>query len=121
MTFIQEHWSGILVLVLIILSLIVLGINFLKLSPKQQKERIRMVLLAIVTEMEKQYGPKTGSIKRSQAYIQLIKLFPVLTVFLSQKTFDKLLDEALIIFRNSLEPDENVATYVGEEQNKVEQ
>lgn len=109
-TFIQEHWSILFVAIAIVLFVV----KFLKLSPEQQRERIRTALLAIVTEMEKRYGPKTGSIKRSQAYSQLVKLFPVLTIFLSQETFDKLLDEALVILNASLESNEKVADYVGE-------
>lgn len=113
-TFIQEHWSTLLVVIAIVAAIVLFVVKFLKLSPEQQRERIRTALLAIVTEMEKQYGPKTGSIKRSQAYSQLVKLFPVLTIFLSQKTFDKLLDEALVILNASLESNEKVADYVGE-------
>lgn len=113
-TFIQEHWSTLLVVIAIVAAIVLFVVKFLKLSPEQQRERIRTALLAIVTEMEKQYGPKTGSIKRSQAYIQLVKLFPVLTIFLSQETFDKLLDEALVILNASLESNKKVADYVGE-------
>lgn len=113
-TFIQEHWSTLLVVITIVAAIVLFVVKFLKLSPEQQRERIRTALLAIVTEMEKQYGPKTGSIKRSQAYSQLVKLFPVLTIFLSQETFDKLLDEALVILNASLESNEKVADYVGE-------
>lgn len=113
-TFIQEHWSTLLVVIAIVAAIVLFVVKFLKLSPEQQRERIRTALLAIVTEMEKQYGPKTGSIKRSQAYSQLVKLFPVLTIFLSQKTFDKLLDEALVILNASLESNKKVADYVGE-------
>lgn len=119
-TFIQEHWSAILVGILVISAIILFVVKFLKLSPEQQKERIKTALLAIVTEMEKQYGPKTGSIKRSQAYSQLVKLFPVLTIFLSQETFDKLLDEALVILNASLESNEKVANYVGEDKEVIE-
>lgn len=113
-TFIQEHWSTLLVVIAIVAAIVLFVVKFLKLSPEQQRERIRTALLAIVTEMEKQYGPKTGSIKRSQAYSQLVKLFPVLTIFLSQETFDKLLDEALVILNASLESNKKVADYVGE-------
>ena len=113
-TFIQEHGSTLLVVIAIVAAIVLFVVKFLKLSPEQQRERIRTALLAIVTEMEKQYGPKTGSIKRSQAYSQLVKLFPVLTIFLSQETFDKLLDEALVILNASLESNKKVADYVGE-------
>ena len=113
-TFIQEHWSTLLAVIVIISAIVLFVVKFLKLSPEQQKERIRTALLAIVTEMEKQYGPKTGAIKRSQAYNQLVALFPGLTFFLSQETFDKLLDEALVILNTSLESNTNVADYVGE-------
>ena len=112
--FIQEHWSTILAVVILLTAIVLFVVKFLKLSPEQQKKRIKTALLAIVTEMEKQYGPKTGAIKRSQAYNQLVALFPVLTFFLSQETFDKLLDEALVILNASLESNEKVADYVGE-------
>ena len=112
--FICESWSTILVVAAIITAIVVFVVKFLRLSPEQQKERIKTSLLAIVTEMEKQYGPKTGIIKRSQAYNQLVELFPVLTIFLSQATFDKLLDEALAVLNASLESNKEVAVYVGE-------
>lgn len=112
-TFIQEHWSTLLAVIAVVAAIVLFVIKFLRLSPEQQRERIRTALVAIVAEMEKQYGPKTGLLKRSQAYNQLIKLFPVLTTFLSQKTFDKLLDEALVILDASLESNAEVANYVG--------
>ena len=102
-TFVQEHWDTILLSISVIVAVALFVVKFLKLSPEQQKERIRIALLAIVDEMEKQYGPKTGTLKRSQAYNQLLRLFPVLTIFLSQKTFDKLLDESLAILQDSLD------------------
>ena len=114
-TFIQEHWSTLLISIVILAAIVLFVVKFLKLSPEQQKERIRTALLAIVTEMEKQYGPKTGAIKRSQAYSKLVELFPVLTIFLPQETFDKLLDEALVILNASLEVNKEIADYVGED------
>jgi uncharacterized membrane protein len=117
--FIQEQWS-IIILVVIAIVAVILFVKFLKLSPTQQKERIRTALLAIVTEMEKQYGPKTGVVKRSQAYSQLVKLFPVLTIFLSQETFDKLLEESLTILNISLQSNEKVVDYTGKSEEVID-
>lgn len=98
---IVENWH-IVVSIVILLAVVVYAFRFFKLTPAQQKRRIKTALLAIVKEMEEQYGPKTGAIKRSQAYNSLVKLFPILTVFLSQETFDKMLDEALESLEESL-------------------
>lgn len=118
--FIQEQWSTIILIVMAIVAIILFVVKFLKLSPTQQKERIKTALLAIVTEMEKQYGPKTGVVKRSQAYSQLVKLFPVLTIFLSQETFDKLLEESLTILNISLQSNEKVVDYTGKSEEVID-
>ena len=112
--FIVQNWAAILEILVIITALVVVCIKFLKLTPEQQKARIKLVLLSIVTEMEKQYGPKTGAIKRSQAYSLFVSKFPILSVVLSQETFDRLLDEALEQLNSQLQANSYVEDYVTE-------
>lgn len=111
-TFLVEHWVDILVYATILAAIVLMIVKFLKLTPKQQLSRIQTVLLSLVTEAERALGTKTGKVKRAAVYSAVVKKFPVLSVIISESTFDKLLDDTLKQFQELLETNDQLYEYV---------
>lgn len=84
----------------------------MKLTPKQQLEKVKVALLYMVTEAEKELKSKTGRIKRSMVWEWLVERFPIVTLFITEEQYDKLLDQALAEFRKMLENNSSLYDYV---------
>lgn len=96
---ILENWV-IFVIMLALLGLTVYAVlRFLKLTPQQQLDKIRIALLYMVTEAEKELKRKTGQVKRAMVWDWLTERFPVITLFLTEEKYDELLEEALVKFK----------------------
>lgn len=81
---ILENWV-IFVIMLALLGLTVYAVlRFLKLTPQQQLDKIRIALLYMVTEAEKELKRKTGQVKRAMVWDWLTERFPVITLFLTE-------------------------------------
>lgn len=73
---ILENWL-IFVIVIVLLGLTVYAVlRFLKLTPQQQLDKIRIALLYMVTEAEKELKRKTGQVKRAMVWDWLVERFP---------------------------------------------
>lgn len=82
---ILENWL-IFVIVVALLGLTVYAVlRFLKLTPQQQLDKIRIALLYMVTEAEKELKRKTGQVKRAMVWDWLVERFPIITCLLRKK------------------------------------
>ena len=92
---IHENWL-IFVIVVVLLGLTVYAVmRFMKLTPQQQLDKIRIALLYMVTEAEKELKRKTGQVKRAMVWDWLVERFPIITLFITEEKYDELLEEAL--------------------------
>lgn len=109
---ILENWL-IFVIVVVLLGLTVYAVlHFLKLTPQQQLDKIRIALLYMVTEAEKELKRKTGQVKRAMVWDWLVERFPIITLFITEEKYDELLDEALEKFKKMLESNSSLYDYV---------
>lgn len=109
---ILENWL-IFVIVVVLLGLTVYAVlRFLKLTPQQQLDKIRIALLYMVTEAEKELKRKTGRVKRAMVWDWLVERFPIITLFITEEKYDELLDEALEKFKKMLESNSSLYDYV---------
>lgn len=109
---ILENWL-IFVIVVVLLGLTVYAVlRFLKLTPQQQLDKIRIALLYMVTEAEKELKRKTGQVKRAMVWDWLVERFPIITLFITEEKYDELLDEALEKFKKMLESNSSLYDYV---------
>lgn len=112
MEFLTNYWGFI---VIAIAALAVAGVtvfNFIKQPTSEQMKQVSEWLLYAVTEAEKQFGSKTGSIKLSYAYDMFITKFPVIAKMISFDVFSSMVDGVLVRFRNMLESNKEVKNYV---------
>ena len=92
-----------------VICLILLVLLYLKLN-KSYQQKIKDCLLYLVLKAESQLGEDTGKIKRSLVYGWIKEKFPKISLFISQKTFDKILDATLEIMREQLQKNTNLIT-----------
>jgi len=78
----------------------------------EQLSKIKEWLLYAVTEAEKELGSGTGQIKLRYVYDMFIAKFPWAVKIISFESFSLLVDEALDKFRDLLEQNSNLQTYV---------
>ena len=102
---ILENWVYFFILLILGLLTVYAILRFMKLTPKQQLENM-------VTEAEKELKSKTGRIKRSMVWEWLVERFPIVTLFITEEQYDKLLDQALEDFRKMLESNTSLYDYV---------
>lgn len=72
-------------------------------------------LLYAVTEAEKALGGGTGRLKIRACFEQFVKLFPMLSKFISFETFSSWVDVALDEMKEMLKSNPKVKEYVSEE------
>lgn len=109
---ILENWVYFFILLILGLLTVYAILRFMKLTPKQQLEKVKVALLYMVTEAEKELKSKTGRIKRSMVWEWLVERFPIVTLFITEEQYDKLLDQALEDFRKMLENNKELYNYV---------
>lgn len=109
---ILENWVYFFILLILGLLTVYAILRFMKLTPKQQLEKVKVALLYMVTEAEKELKSKTGRIKRSMVWEWLVERFPIVTLFITEEQYDKLLDQTLEEFRKMLESNTSLYDYV---------
>ena len=109
---ILEYWVYFFILLIIGALTVYAVLRFLKLTPGKQIEKVKAALLYMVTEAEREFKSKTGRIKRSMVWEWLVERFPIVTLFLTEEQYDKLLDQALAEFRKMLENNSSLYDYV---------
>lgn len=104
----------------IIILVIMIGFGVFKFFTQpttKQKEQIKKVLLILVTEAERMYGSRTGKLKLSYVYSELIIKLPYLK-YVPLSTVEMLIEETLEEMRHLLETNPKVAQIVNNEGDK---
>lgn len=114
LTFLSENWTLILTIAGAIVGIVVKTRNWLDKSKDEKAwaaiDAIRLSMLSLVTEAEKEYGGGTGSVKRSQVLQKIFEQYPILGQVISVDTttalLDTMIDDALVQMRKLLEDNE---------------
>ena len=107
-----ENWLIFVIALILVLITVYAVLRFLKLTPKQQLDKVKTALLYMVTEAEKELKSKTGRVKRSMVWEWLVERFPIITLFITEEKYDELLDQALEEFKKMLESNDSLYDYV---------
>lgn len=107
-----EYWPLILVTIASITVISYFIYTFIKWPTKKQIEKVKEWLLYAVTQAEKELGGGTGQIKLRYVYDKFLTKFPYLTSVITFDLFSKLVDEALVKFRDILENNNKVQKYI---------
>lgn len=107
-----ENWLIFVIVLILVLFAVYAVLRFLKLTPQQQLGKVKTALLYMVTEAEKELKSKTGRVKRSMVWEWLVERFPIISLFITEEKYDKLLDQALDEFRKMLEDNDSLYDYV---------
>lgn len=112
MEFFVNYWY------LIIAAIAILSVSgyaiyvFIKRPTTEQIAKVKEWLLYAVTAAEKELGSGTGQIKLRYVYDMFIAKFPYLVKVIPFETFSILVDEALDKFRNMLDNNTNLQSYI---------
>lgn len=104
----------------VIVALVAVGLGIYKFVTQpssKQKEIIRTLLLNLVIESEKLFGSKTGKIKFSYVYSELITKLPYLK-YIPLSVIETLIEESLEEMRHLLETNPKIAQIVNKEGEK---
>lgn len=107
-----ENWVFFIIALVLVLFTVYTVLRFLKLTPKQQLDKVKAALLYMVTEAEKELKSKTGRVKRSMVWEWIVERFPFISLFITEEKYDELLDQALEEFRKMLESNDSLYDYV---------
>ena len=107
-----ENWLIFVIALILVLITVYAVLRFLKLTPKQQLDKVKTALLYMVTEAEKELKRKTGRVKRSMVWEWLVERFPIITLFITEEKYDELLDQALEEFKKMMESNDSLYDYV---------
>lgn len=97
--FINDNWTFIITLIGLGIAIYTKIKNYIKLS-KEEKinialEQIRKSMLDLVVEAEREYGEKTGALKRSKVLKEIYNSYPVLKDYIKQEDLEKKLDDII--------------------------
>lgn len=107
-----ENWVYFFILLIMGILTVYAILRFMRLTPEQQLEKVKVALLYMVTEAEKELKSKTGRVKRAKVWEQLVERFPIVTLFMTEEKYDELLEQALEEFRKMLESNTSLYDYV---------
>lgn len=71
-------------------------------------------LIWAVSEAESMFGSKTGKLKLRYAYELAIERFPILAKLIPFSLFSKLVDGALVVMRDMIENNKNIADAISD-------
>lgn len=96
----------------LIAGVILFCYNFLKMTKKEQINKIKEWLLYAVAIAEKELGAGTGQLKLRYVYDMFLAKFPYLSKVLTFKTFSNLVDEVLSNLKYTLNTNVSIKNYV---------
>ena len=114
MEFLLNNWFFIILTVATLTVLGVAIVTFLKMPTDQQLDQIKEWLLYAVAEAEKELGSGTGKLKLRYVYDMFLVRFGVLAKIISFEVFSIMVDEVLEDFRDILENNTSIASYIKE-------
>lgn len=71
-------------------------------------------LVWAVSEAETLFGSKTGKLKLRYAYELAVERFPIIAKLIPFSVFGKLVDGALVVMRDMIENNKNIADAIGD-------
>lgn len=100
---ILANWDVILILAVVLVYLFVrLGLYLTK--PSEEKQKLMLEWLSqAVRVAEERFGSKAGKEKLAYVYHQFVKKHGVLSFLISEKTFNELVDKALVDMDKALD------------------
>lgn len=123
LSFINDNWTTILVIIGLALTLWKKFESYSKLSTDKKieiaKKQISENILKLITQAEKDYAEweKAGSIKRSEVISEIYKEYPILAKVVNQeelvKWIDEQIDNALPTLRDIIKQNEKDKTDTG--------
>ncbi|MBB6217512.1 hypothetical protein HNQ80_003633 [Anaerosolibacter carboniphilus] len=109
----KENWLSLILLLSGILALWYL-------CHTNREDRIRRIVLALVIQAEKQLGSGTGELKYAMVVERLYDVLPtVVRWFLSEKTLDRMIEEAVVYLKEYLAQGKNLLGYETEFKNEA--
>lgn len=117
---INNNWTLIITIIGLILAIYRKIKDYLSKSEEEKKEialtQIRQSMLELVVKAEKEYGEKTGKLKRSKVFEEIYSKYPELKVIVSQedleKEIDKIIDENLDTLKKMLENNKDFEEFI---------
>ena len=106
-----QYYDLILVVIVAVCALGYGIYKFISTPSEKQKEQIRTVLLQLVVQAEKSFGSRTGKIKFSFVYGELLKHFTWLK-YIPLMVIEKLVEDSLDTMQHLLETNQNVREIV---------
>lgn len=113
LTFVNSHWTEIVVVIGLGLAVGKKVVAYLKLSDQEKIQvamaQVRETMLKLVTNAEMDYNNwvKAGAVKRAEVIDAIFQKYPVLNRFTNQEKLiaqiDQLIDEALVEMRKVFE------------------
>ena len=113
--FLTNYWFILILAVCAVAVGIYTAYTFIKMPSHAQLIKVKEWLLYAVTAAEKELGGGTGQIKLRYVYDMFIVKFPYLVKFISFESFSHMVDEVLERFRDLLNNNDNLQSYVEKE------
>lgn len=117
MDFISLNIDLIVIVVILLAIFIFVSYKFLTQPSDKRKYQIKQMLLIMVTEAEKLYGSKTGKLKFSYVYGELITKLPYLR-YIPLSVIESLIEESLEEMKHLLESNPRIAEIVNKDNSK---
>lgn len=96
---INDNWTLIITIIGLILAIYRKIKNYLSKSEEEKREialtQIRQSMLELVVKAEKEYGEKTGKLKRSKVFEEIYSKYPELKSIVSQEDLEKEIDNII--------------------------
>ena len=113
MEFIVEHFSEIVFGLLGVIFLVSCVITFIKAPPAARKKMIYNILYNLAVKAEKEYGSKTGEIKKKQVIADFYAKYQWLAFFVSENQISDYIDEVVADMTKYFERNAIAAENVG--------
>ena len=108
LNFIKVNYDSILVV-------LVFTMGLLFLYKKGKKEFVRQAVLSLVVQAEKALGSGTGELKYAMVVENIYKVLPpILTLLISEKELDSLIEDGVQYMKKYLSKDKNLLGYENE-------
>ena len=112
--FVTQYWDSILVVMVVIGFILFMFF-------RGEKAIINKIIYRVVTELEREYGAGTGSLKLAAAIdIVYPKLPAVIRYFISAKTLQRWIEEGLVAAKEQWAKNAALAEYIGTEIDNTE-
>ena len=113
MQFIVDHFSEIVFAALGVFVLVSFIVNLIKAPPAARKKIIYNILYSLCVKAEKEYGSKTGEIKKKEVIATFYAKYPWLSFFVSEDQISDMIDQVVSDMTKYFEKNTVAAENVG--------